>query len=60
MDALVAAWKALPAKVRKSIDPNGCPDEYKLSAQEFDRLRTSPDQAGVDDLNAELASQAAA
>jgi hypothetical protein len=60
MDALGAVWKALPAKVRKAIDPKGCPDEYKLAAQEFDRLREPAGDPALDDLNEELASQAAA
>jgi hypothetical protein len=54
MDALAAAWKALPAKVRKAISPNGCPDDLKRSAEEYDALRKqSKDDstAGLDDLN---------
>ncbi len=60
--ALVEAWKALPAKVRKAIDANGCPDEYKRSAEEYDRLRNTTGNEGVDDLNATLglSGQAAA
>lgn len=60
MDALVVAWKDLPAKVRKAIDPNGCPDEYKLAAQEFDKLRQPQADPGLEDLNnAVLGDQAA-
>lgn len=60
MDALVAAWKALPAAIRKAISPDGkCPDVFKSSAAAFDKQRTSEDQQSVDDLNAELAGQAA-
>lgn len=54
-DALVAAWKKLPAGVRKSISADGkCPDEFKRAAQEFDALRKRPADdttAGLDDLN---------
>lgn len=55
MDALAAAWKALPAKVRKAISPNGtCPDDLKRAAQEYDALRAQAKDdatAGLDDLN---------
>jgi hypothetical protein len=60
MAALVDAWKALPAAIRKAISPDGkCPDVFKNSAAAFDAQRTSTDQAAVDDLNAELSGQAA-
>jgi hypothetical protein len=60
MDALVAAWKKLPKAMRVSINADGtCPDEYKLSAQEYDRLRKPESNQELDDLNAELAGQAA-
>lgn len=52
MAALVAAWKAQPAKVRKAISADGtCPDEYKRSAEEFDRLRTNVGDPEVDAAN---------
>lgn len=55
MDALVAAWKALPAKMKKAISPDGkgCPDDLKRSAQAFDEQRNAgqDDQAAVDELN---------
>lgn len=56
--ALEAAWSALPAKVRKAIGKDGL-ETFKNSAVGFDAQRTTPDQAAVDDLNAELAGQAA-
>lgn len=59
MDALSAAWTATPKAIQKAIGKDGLA-ALKASAQAFDAQRTSPDQAGVDDLNAELASQAAA
>lgn len=59
MEALAASWAALPKKIQKAIGKDGL-ETMKKSAQAFDAQRTSPDQAGVDDLNAELASQAAA
>lgn len=34
--ALVEAWKATPAKVRKVIGPDGCPESLKASAKAFD------------------------
>jgi hypothetical protein len=55
MDALVAAWKGLPAKMRKAISPNGtCPDDLKRSAEAFDQSRTSDDAGDLEDLNAEV------
>lgn len=54
MKALAAAWKELPAKIRKEIDPNGCPDEFKRSAEEFDRLRTDQGDPDVNDVNDSL------
>lgn len=55
--ALTAAWKKLPATTRKAISADGkCPDEYKLSAQEYDSLRTKTDP-GLDDLNSEVMGQ---
>ncbi len=55
MDALVAAWKALPKDIRQAISPSGtCPDEFKLSAQEFDALRAKDSGKQVDDLNKEI------
>jgi hypothetical protein len=58
MAALVDAWKKLPKAIRTAINADGtCPDVFKKSAAAFDAQRTSPDQAGVDELNAELAGQ---
>ena len=60
MDALQKAWKALPAKVRNAISPNGCPDDLKKSAQAFDAQRAaSNDNQAADDLNATLLGGAA-
>jgi hypothetical protein len=36
MDALKEAWGSLPANVRKSISPSGCPDELKKIATDAD------------------------
>ncbi|BAO20631.1 putative replicative DNA helicase [Pseudomonas phage PPpW-3] len=53
MDALVAAWKALPAQMRKAISSDGkCPDDLKRSAEAFDAQRKSGGDAELDDLNA--------
>ena len=55
MDALQKAWLALPAKIRKAIDPKGCPDDLKKSAQAFDAQRAAAnDNRQADDLNATL------
>lgn len=58
MDALVAAWKALPPKMKKAISPDGkgCPDDLKRSAEAFDQQRQAghDDQAAVDDLNEQV------
>lgn len=59
MEALSAAWAATPKAIQKAIGKEGLA-AFKASAQAFDANRTTPEQAGVDDLNAELASQAAA
>ncbi|CAG2144577.1 hypothetical protein LMG31506_03037 [Cupriavidus yeoncheonensis] len=62
MAALVAAWKALPASIRKAIGPNGCPDDLKASAQAFDQQRAdaAAGDAELADLNASvLGGQAA-
>jgi hypothetical protein len=61
--ALTAAWKALPAAVRKAIQANGaCPEQYKASAQAFDDLRTQGDDstAGLESLNDQVLGGAAA
>lgn len=53
--ALQAAWKALPAALRKKISENGaCPDEYKQSAEAFDKAKTEGEDdstAGLESLN---------
>jgi len=54
MEALVAAWTALPKDVKQAIGPNGCPDEFKLAAQEFDAQRASDTGRQLDGLNQEL------
>lgn len=55
MEALVKAWQALPADVRKAISPAGpCPDEFKLAAREFDALRAKDTGQQLDGLNQEL------
>lgn len=55
MDALAAAWKALPAQMRKAISSDGkCPDDLKRSAEAFDAQRAAGGDQAVDDLNNEL------
>lgn len=55
MEALQAAWLALPAKTRKAIDAKGCPDDLKKSAQAYDAARAAAnDNQNADDLNAAL------
>lgn len=55
IEALQAAWGKLPAKVRKSIGPNGCPDDLKKSAQAFDSARAAAnDNQNADELNSAL------
>jgi hypothetical protein len=55
MAALQEAWKALPTELKKKIDPNGCPETLKQSAQAFDQQRQMAAGAGddhaADDLN---------
>lgn len=52
MEALVAAWKSLPAAMRKAISPGGkCPDDLKRSAEAFDAQRQVGD-TDLDELNA--------
>lgn len=54
LDALVAAWKALPGKLKKAIGPNGCPENLKASASAFDLQRAQAAATGngvADDLN---------
>lgn len=59
-EVLAAAWKKLPAAVRKSISADGkCPDEYKRAAEEYDRLKLAPPDEAVDDLNKQLLGGAA-
>lgn len=64
MDALVKAWTALPAKMKKAISPDGkgCPDDLKQSAQAFDAQRAAgnAEAEGVDELNGQLSNPAAA
>lgn len=53
--ALQAAWKALPAKIKAAIGPNGCPEDLKKAAEAFDRQRAEAasrsSDAAADDLN---------
>lgn len=53
MEALQAAWKALPAALRKKIDASGCPETLKQSAAAFDQHRqlSAGNDNAVDDLN---------
>lgn len=54
MAALQAAWKSLPAELRKKISPNGaCPDQLKASAVAFDEQRQlgATADSSVDELN---------
>ncbi len=53
MAALQAAWKALPAELRKKVDPTGCPATLKQSAVAFDEQRqlSAVNNNGVDELN---------
>lgn len=54
MDALVKAWTALPKEVKQAIGPNGCPDEFKLAAQEFDAMRAKDSGHQLDELNKQV------
>jgi ABC-type dipeptide/oligopeptide/nickel transport system ATPase subunit len=54
MEALAAAWKALPQEVKQAIGPSGCPDEFKLAAKEFDALRAKDSGRQLDDLNKQV------
>ncbi len=54
MVALVAAWKKLPKAIKAAINPDGCPEEYKSAAAEYDRLRQPTNEPGLDELNAEI------
>lgn len=52
MDALVAAWTALPKEIRAAINPAGtCPDEFKLAAKSFDEARARDGERQLADLN---------
>lgn len=57
LDALAAAWAGLPAKIRKAINPKGCPEDLKAAAIEFDRIRREAELAAsnssedLEDLN---------
>lgn len=44
--ALQDAWGKLPAKVRKAIGPNGCPDDLKASAKAFDDQKAEASSTG--------------
>lgn len=65
MAALAAAWKALPAKIRKAINPDGCPADLKAAAEEFDRIRREQELAAagssdeLDDLNNQVLGEEA-
>ena len=67
MAALKEAWRKVPPAIKKKIDPKGCPDDLKKSAEAYDKLRTeaSASTASVDDaslagLNAAAAAVASA
>jgi hypothetical protein len=57
MLALQAAWKSLPAHVRKGISPSGCPADLKASAEAFDKMRAEGSSAAADlgDINDAIA-----
>ena len=43
VEALKAAWSALPADHKRGISPSGCPDDLKQIAQAADSKRVSDD-----------------
>lgn len=58
MAALVDAWTKLPAKIKKAINPSGCPEEFKAAAKAFDDQRNQTGETdGVDDLNAQIMAE---
>ncbi len=63
LNALQAAWVALPQSVREAISATGkCPDDLKASAKAFDDQRQAATDAGtaaVDDLNQHVLGDAA-
>jgi hypothetical protein len=54
MDALKAAWSALPKATRDAISTNGCPDDLKRAATAFDAQRAAGTETAADDVNAAL------
>jgi hypothetical protein len=48
MDALVAAWTAVPASVKKRISTKGCPADLKDQAAAFDKQRTEAQAGGTE------------
>jgi hypothetical protein len=58
--ALQDAWGALDAKLRKRINPKGCPDDLKSQAAAFDKQRAEGKPGGVElaELNGALAGAA--
>lgn len=62
LEALQAAWKKLPAAMRKAISPSGaCPDDLKESAKAYDAMKTQGGDgaaAGLDDLNSQVLGKA--
>lgn len=61
--ALVAAWKAVPAAMRKRISADGtCPADLKDQAAAFDKQRADGTAGGAElaDLNGALATEGAA
>lgn len=56
MQALQDAWAALPKNIRKAIGPDGCPEDLKRSAADFDKLAAEKKPGGTDlaDLNNEI------
>lgn len=65
MAALAEAWGKLPAKIRKAINPSGCPDDLKKSAQGYDEIRRQQELAAansseeLDDLNNQVLGDSA-
>lgn len=47
MESLKKAWADIPDRIKKKIDPKGCPAEYKESAAAFDRLEAEKRTANV-------------
>jgi hypothetical protein len=58
---LLKAWKKTPAAIKEAINGKaGCPDEYKLAAQEFDNLQKPQEDPELADINSEILGEQAA